>query len=190
MVFCDLGAGEYTKDYFSDKRYTIFCNSSESHNTPIINNHSQGAGKEFRAKDFRILDDGKMQFDMAESYRIPEVLQVERCFDFNIHTGSLAIKDAFTLSPDFSPNPFPVKERFVTLIMPIVEYNAVYVDIHSGHSLKRCCLRGPQGISPVIGEVEHRNHAGNLITVYTIDFPLLFKDIVSFAEFYIIEEYI
>ena len=26
----DLGAGEYTKDYFSEKRYEVFCNRGES----------------------------------------------------------------------------------------------------------------------------------------------------------------
>jgi hypothetical protein len=41
MAFCDLGAGEYTKDYFGDKRYTIFCTRSESHSVPVIDRRGQ-----------------------------------------------------------------------------------------------------------------------------------------------------
>ena len=48
QVFCDLGAGRYTKDYFDDKkRYGIFCNSSLSHSVPIIDGKAQNAGTEF-----------------------------------------------------------------------------------------------------------------------------------------------
>ena len=50
QVFCDLGSGRYTKDYFNNKkRYGIFCNSSLSHNVPIIDGSGQKAGKAFSA---------------------------------------------------------------------------------------------------------------------------------------------
>lgn len=47
---CDSGAGEYTKDYFSSKRYeNPFCNA-EGHSLIFIDGKSQGIGKEFSGK--------------------------------------------------------------------------------------------------------------------------------------------
>ena len=47
QVICDLGAGLYDADYFSEKRYKILVNRSKSHNVPIINHIEQGFGKEY-----------------------------------------------------------------------------------------------------------------------------------------------
>ncbi|MCM8758530.1 MAG: heparinase II/III-family protein [Candidatus Omnitrophica bacterium] len=48
--FCDHGGGEYTKDYFSPKRYeNPFCNA-EGHSLIFIDGKGQGIGKEFYGK--------------------------------------------------------------------------------------------------------------------------------------------
>ena len=36
MLLTDLGAGEYTRDYFGEKRYDILCNHSFGHSVPVI----------------------------------------------------------------------------------------------------------------------------------------------------------
>ena len=50
MLLEDLGAGEYTADYFGEKRYHIFCNSSFSHNVPILCGMGQYAGDMVRPR--------------------------------------------------------------------------------------------------------------------------------------------
>ncbi|MBQ8301791.1 MAG: heparinase II/III family protein, partial [Clostridia bacterium] len=52
MILCDIGSGEYTKEYFSDKRYEILCDSSFGHSVPIINGYGQSSGSEFTQKTF------------------------------------------------------------------------------------------------------------------------------------------
>ncbi|GHV04260.1 hypothetical protein FACS189485_09280 [Spirochaetia bacterium] len=172
MIICDLGAGEYTRDYFGDKRYDIFCNRSEGHNVPIINGCGQEAGREFRSRDCRISSDGNMILDMAGSYKIPELLRLEREFSFNIHTGVLLLKDSFS----FADKPLPVTERFITLFPPAPENG--FVRIGGICTLKS---RTP----PVIGKAEHQDHEGKPVTVYTIDFNFLPNDKTLSVEFVI-----
>lgn len=51
-ILCDLGIGEYTKDYFGEGRYDILCNSSKGHNVPVIDGIYQKAGRKYAAGDF------------------------------------------------------------------------------------------------------------------------------------------
>jgi hypothetical protein len=162
MILCDLGAGEYTKDYFSDKRYTIFCTRSESHNVPVIDGCGQKAGKEFGARDCVISPGGNMALDMAGAYGLRGLNKLERRFHFDAANGTLLLEDTFA----FSPSPLPVLERFVTPSPPQVEGGAVY----TGAGKDRCCLRGP-GPVPVIQKLTYRDHDGKDAEVFTIDFP-------------------
>jgi hypothetical protein len=185
MAICDLGAGEYTKDYFGSKRYEIFCNRSESHNVPVINGYGQEAGREFKARDCRILScggangmDSGMVLDIAGAYNVPALLRLERVFNFNIHTGFLLLKDTFS----FAESLLPVTERFISLFPPVLEKGAVQIG-------GICTLKNPEctagKITPVIGEAEHRNHEGKPVTVYTIDFnfmPELTKNVSADGE--------
>ena len=58
MLLTDLGAGEYTKDYFGDGRYDILCNRSMGHSVPLVNGREQCAGREYRADRF-VWDEGR-----------------------------------------------------------------------------------------------------------------------------------
>ena len=49
----DVGVGSYTRETFSDKRYTIWTMQSVYHNLPTFNGIMQGHGAEYRAKDVR-----------------------------------------------------------------------------------------------------------------------------------------
>jgi len=52
QLLADLGAGEYTRDYFNENRYAILCNSSLGHSVPLINGAEQCAGREYAADAF------------------------------------------------------------------------------------------------------------------------------------------
>jgi len=49
-LIVDLGAGTYTRDYFSSKRYEILVNSSWGHNVPLVNGYQQPAGGQYSAQ--------------------------------------------------------------------------------------------------------------------------------------------
>ncbi|MCM1048484.1 MAG: hypothetical protein NC433_08670 [Clostridiales bacterium] len=69
MPLTDLGAGEYTKDYFHEGRYQILCNRSLGHSVPIINDAEQCAGKEYHADSFEWNEDKKeLEISFARAY--------------------------------------------------------------------------------------------------------------------------
>lgn len=49
-LIADMGAGRYTKDYFGDKRYEYFVNSSFGHSVPVVNGQLQGVGRDYAAE--------------------------------------------------------------------------------------------------------------------------------------------
>jgi hypothetical protein len=174
MAFCDLGAGEYTRDYFSGKRYSIFCVKSEGHSVPVVDGHGQKAGKEFAARDCLVAPGGKMVLDIAGAYGVPGLERLERRFAFDTHKGALLLEDAFS----FSGPPLPVLERFVSPYTPKVENGTVYIDTGSG----LCSLKGP-GPLPVIQKVLYRDHDGKDTEVFLIDFPFEPKESAFSAAF-------
>jgi hypothetical protein len=165
MVICDLGSGEYTKDYFNENRYTIFCNQSLSHSVPIINGEAQRPGREYGAQDCRLGPGAEMALDMAGAYGIDGLLSLKRRFVFDPSEGGLNVEDSFL----FSPIPLPVTERFITLYPPQIEKNGVRIDTGDSHSILTCSLQA----APLVHEQRHRDHYGNDIPVYLIDFSFL-----------------
>lgn len=49
-LIADMGTGRYTKDYFGDKRYESFVNSSFGHSVPVPNGQLQCAGRGYTAQ--------------------------------------------------------------------------------------------------------------------------------------------
>ena len=175
MLLLDLGAGEYTKDNFSEKRYTIFCNRSESHNLPIISGQGQKAGKEFAAKDCRITPDGSMSLDLAPAYDIPALKKLDRFFHFDIDTGILKIKDSFI----FTDSGLEIIERFILPTEPQVS------DGHCTFSINgtSCSIRCSEKAAPQISAVNYRNHDGKDACIFTADFYFQPKDNSFDVEF-------
>lgn len=107
QVFCDLGSGRYTKDYFDEsKRYSIFCNSSFSHSVPIIDGKGQSEGKSFRAP--LLYENGKAICNMTKAYDIKALVSLERKIDLT--ESSVLINDSFSLNEEVS-----ITERFISL---------------------------------------------------------------------------
>jgi hypothetical protein len=175
MVFCDLGAGEYTKAYFNEDRYTIFCNRSDSHNVPIINGQGQEAGQNYRAKNCDMKDDGTMSLDIGPAYNVPGLESLKRDFHFDVSSGALTLKDTFV----FDSKAQPIKERFITLYVPRIENEKVFID--TGEA--QCVLCPSEKVVPAVSEFEHRGHDGNPLKVYCIDFSYLPSDKVFSVEF-------
>ena len=162
MFLLDTGAGEYTRDYFGDKRYAIFCNRSEGHNLPIIAGQGQKAGKEFAAGNCVIESNGSMSLDLAPAYDIPGLEKLERYFRFDINTGVLTLRDSFV----FSSGGLPIIERFILPAEPRITNDGYSITVN-GTSCSLCCSKK---IIPQVTTVNYRNHEGEDAQVFTVNF--------------------
>ena len=107
QVFCDLGSGRYTKDYFDDKkRYDILCNSSFGHSIPIIDGKGQKEGREFSSS--LSYEKESALCDITKAYENKNLCSLKRKIDFS--ENSVFITDSFSFKGNVS-----VTERFVSL---------------------------------------------------------------------------
>jgi hypothetical protein len=53
-LICDLGVGDYVKEFFGPRRYEFLTTRSMGHNVPLINGVEQRAGSEFAARQFAV----------------------------------------------------------------------------------------------------------------------------------------
>lgn len=161
QLLMDLGAGEYTKAYFSPERYTIFCNSSLGHSVPIIDGQTQKAGKQYAAKDYQQLSKNTVQMDLAPCYHHPHVEQLIRTVSFNDETGQCTLKDCYQLT-----QALVLKERFITAAA--IELTAAGVKLQGKQA--SCLIQCHQpGWQIHISQVEHADHQGHLQMIYCLD---------------------
>jgi hypothetical protein len=179
MVICDLGSGQYTKDYFNENRYTNFCNQSLSHSVPLIKGESQKPGREYGARDCRIGPGAEMVLDMAGAYGAAGLNSLKRRFVFDPLRGGLELEDRFL----FSAAPLPVVERFVSLYPPRLEEEGISIDLGDSRTLLKCSVRA----APLIHEKKHCDHYGNEVPVYLVDFAFS-PDAAEFSVKFIFEE--
>ncbi len=118
--FCDLGAGEYSKQYFDKERYTILNCGSHGHSLPIINGKYQKAGRDKSAKDVSVTEHG-ISMDIADTYDMESLKALKRDLIFDAEGAVITIKDKFV----FSDVPDSLAERFVTKIEPKLEKGKV-----------------------------------------------------------------
>lgn len=93
QLLCDLGAGEYTADYFGAGRYEILCNSSRGHNVPIIQGEFQKSGKQYRTSCFEADGCGTTKLEFSGAYGMEELKVLERTAKFSLENGSLIVND-------------------------------------------------------------------------------------------------
>ena len=141
----DTGAGEYTKDYFSDKRYTIFCNRSAGHSVPIIDNTEQSAGGNYAAKDFEFKN-GAVRMDIAGAYSSDKLKRLVR--EIRQDGRKIILTDTFILSQKAK-----IRERFI---------------IKDKNSIER--LHTAQQATVEINTFHHRTHEGNEAEITAADF--------------------
>lgn len=89
----DLGCGEYTRGYFSEKRYEIFCNRGMGHNIPVIGGSDQRPGREYRAESFEVPKKGVAVIRFPAAYGLENLKGLERTVRLDESDGSLAVTD-------------------------------------------------------------------------------------------------
>lgn len=170
-LLTDTGAGEYTKQYFRDQRYTFICNRSMGHSVPIVEGCEQKAGAEYRAEILsRTLngDTDELVMNIAAAYPNDNLQTLERSFRFQ-KAGKpiLELQDTYR----FHTPPSSITERFVSFHKPyLVEPGVVrvqgknhFVDI-AFHAEK--LEFGWQ-------RVDFVNHYSVVIDLYLIDFTFV-----------------
>ena len=118
VTFCDPGAGEYTADYFSPRRYEIFLPSARAHSVPIINGEYQVVGK--REGGVITAEEKRFVFRMDNGYVIDTLKSLVR--DFECLDDGVRMTDTYELSQ----TPSSVRERFVSLLPITLTDGKVY----------------------------------------------------------------
>lgn len=164
-LLADLGAGEYTREYFQENtRYQVFCNQSFSHSVPIVNGKGQLAGGEYGARDVEFLKDG-IRMDLAQAYEKETVRKLLRTFHYK--QGRLIVSDEFI----FDMIPETLAERFVTRGRITQEPGRLIFE----NGRERAVLHYPQEeLSAVVTSIPHSNHQGRTELVTAAD--LIFKN--------------
>ncbi len=163
-LLCDLGSGEYTRDYFGEKRYSVFCTGSFGHSVPIINGKGQEPGREPGARDAAFPEKGRMVMDIAPAYNDRNLVGLLR--DMTYREEEIVLRDTFRMSriPDEVNH---ITERVVTLHEPRLERGFVLI---KGERTECRIEYDDRILKPRIRQHEHTDHAGISRTVYSVDF--------------------
>lgn len=154
QLLADYGAGEYTRDYFSEKRYEYLCTSSRGHSVPIIDGAYQHEGIEFRS-EFLKAGDGIFEINMAKAYADDTLSKLVRRFE--ITDNSVVLEDKFSFTDDKAHD---ITERFVSVIKPEISDGKVTI----GNLTMEC------DAVPDIHYEELPSHSAKKNVIYFTDF--------------------
>ena len=159
----DSGNMRYTRDTFSEKRYTIWTNRSEFHNLPTIGGCNQHEGALYKAENV-IYKPGFFSVDIQNAYENSnDIVFWKRSFEFS---GGVCVKDEyefkkpieitlnflFALKPDITPEGFVFDGKF-KMIFDMAQFNINCEEIELkdkllenswGDRLYRFCLKKKQ----------------------------------------------
>lgn len=133
FLLADLGCGEYTRDYFSEKRYNYLCCRSLGHNVPLIDGGEQLAGEGYGCNSFEADKDGIVVIDFAGAYGNPALSSLVRRLSWDRENGSLSVKDTF----EFSEGLQSIRENLVTQWKPEITDHEIRIQGRE----KACLIR-------------------------------------------------
>jgi len=116
QILTDLGAGVYTRQYFSKERYTILECMSRGHSVPIVGDKYQVNGKQYASKNTKY-ENGVFSTDIVGAYPDCTLSSLVRSFSFT--DTSVTLRDKFVYGCDEDSTP-DITERIVTLAEPSV----------------------------------------------------------------------
>lgn len=101
-MITEIGAPEYTKDYFRERRYDFLAARSLGHSVPIVNGCEQAAGPHYAAKVLAMeLEESLVHFtvDLTQCYPSNAGCgEVVRDFQWDKNRGRIQVKDYYELS--------------------------------------------------------------------------------------------
>ena len=123
FLLADLGCGEYTRDYFSWKRYEYLCCRSLGHNVPIIDGREQHAGEGYGCDGFETDGLGRTTISFAGAYANPELKALVRTLEWNVVDGTLQVEDCFEITQRLRS----VRENLITCRKPEIKDNTIRI---------------------------------------------------------------
>ena len=156
-ILDDLGAGEYTADYFGNGRYDILNCRSAGHNLPVIDGAEQCAGAEFRADSFIRTGDGTICTDITSAYGRKPPDKIARHFSFDKKSGLVRITDRFVL-----PDGTDIAENLVSPYRPELRENGFM--IKTATQSFNITVKGGCGFT--VTKENYSDHAGKQCCVY------------------------
>ena len=98
----EIGAPEYTKDFFSENRYNYLAARTLGHSLPIVNGHEQAAGLQHAAKVLSTelaADHVEFSIDLTACYPAAAGLNdLVRSFYFDKKNGRLRVKELYEIA--------------------------------------------------------------------------------------------
>lgn len=103
-IIIDAGVGTYTKQTFSNERYSIWTMQSNYHNVPMINGVPQEFGSQYKATNIAFNPkNSTFSVDISKAY--PETAQVRQWIrSYKLKNGTLSIEDSFDLEKAIKNN--------------------------------------------------------------------------------------
>ena len=157
VILDDLGAGEYTRDYFNENRYTNLCCRSLGHNVPLIDGKEQRAGAEYRAARFFADGRGMTQMDIEAAYGLEDGEKITRQFLFDKTSGVCTVTDSFSLRKHRM-----VTENLITSHHPETEGSGFLIETRK----RRFRIEVTNGRAFAIREKTYADHRGVLKKVW------------------------
>ena len=171
QVLCDLGAGEYTAEYFGAGRYGILCNSSEGHSVPIINGEFQQAGVQHRASFFEADGKGKTIIEFSGAYQDGLAEKLTRETKFDMEDGRLEVTDKVAIPlQKAKEGTIQFTENLVTKGIVLLQEDSV--QIQGKQCFCQIQIEGKAEHLRVL-EKEHFNHEGKRETVRLIQWDVM-----------------
>ncbi|MEV4287910.1 heparinase II/III family protein [Nonomuraea bangladeshensis] len=155
-ILDDLGAPEYTRDYFGPLRYRTPQAAADWHSVPLIDGAAQLPGRERAARVVAHVpgDPLLLALDLTAAYGTPRLARLVRTFTWR--PGRLDVADAFA----FHGGECRVEEMFVSRRRPVVGRGTV--------SWGPVTLRVPEPWRASPEELEVRGHDGRPETVHRV----------------------
>jgi hypothetical protein len=178
ILLAELGAGEYTKDYFNENRYTILCNNSLGHSVPIINGKGQQAGRDFGCSKFETDGRGKTLLEISGAYEKGSIDSLERATYFNLESGETIIEDTFKGLDKLNC----VTENLITYYQPVIIDNLIF--IYGEYSAIKIVVENLEDTIKILTKY-HYDHSGKEVMVYLIQWEVSVKHGKAYSKFMI-----
>jgi len=121
-ILDDLGAGEYTKDYFGERRYDTLNCRSLGHNVPLVGGMEQFPGELYRATNFIADGQGTTEMEIQEAYGLGKEEKIKRTINFEKSSGECEVIDEFIIS-----HGKVITENLVTSHKPVIKGNGFVI---------------------------------------------------------------